>query len=165
MGLIKKICICGADYCVYGLREKEVLSELLIHKFGGVAAVRIDKIVRWSQRLAEDRAQARLSRRLNCWEANKCPAFKRLNNGETALCPTPASSLLDGIHGGFQSGRACWAIDETLCGGKRQGDASEKVIECGSCGFYETVRQEEGKPFFGLSSIHNLLSDIKCDPD
>jgi hypothetical protein len=164
MGLIKKICISGADYCVYGLREKEVLSRLLIHRYGAVAAARIDEIVRWSRKLSEDRAHARLSQRLNCWEVNKCPAFKRLNNGDTALCPTPASSLLDGIHGGFQSGRACWAVGDTLCMGRRQGDPPTKIIECGSCDFYEYVRQEEGKPFFGLSSIHNLLSDMDGGP-
>lgn len=85
-------------------------------------------------------------KKLNCWEFKKCG---RELGGENALtlevCPAAINVLLDGVHGGTNAGRACWTVAGTMCNGKVQGTFAKKIINCGSCDFYLTVRTEEGE--------------------
>jgi hypothetical protein len=81
---------------------------------------------------------------LNCWEAKNCG---REPNGEKVplhgVCPVSTNTTLDGIHGGKNGGRCCWAImpflsdpaeiaDEKLC-------CSGGIIECYECDFYRSI--------------------------
>ncbi len=85
---------------------------------------------------------------LNCWEAMKCgrePGGSR----ERAMGACPAATLTraNGIHHGKNAGRACWAVAGTLCGGKVQGTFASKMVNCLSCDFYLSVRDEEAGGF------------------
>jgi len=84
----------------------------------------------------------------NCWEFKKCG---RETGGakanELGVCPATTVTDLDGVHGGKNSGRACWIIAGSMCGGKIQGTFAEKYHNCKICDFYEKVRDEEGAHF------------------
>ena len=82
--------------------------------------------------------------RLNCWDAMRCergPGGKKVH--ERGLCPAASAEAVDGVHGGINGGRACWAIAGTFCGGKVCGDFTEKQSTCLKCDFFRLVQQEE----------------------
>ena len=87
-------------------------------------------------------------RKLNCWEYMKCgrgPGDPAVDKKE--LCPVVREYRLAGVHGGENSGRACWVVAGTFCGGREQGTYAKKFKSCMSCGFYQQVQAEEGKEF------------------
>ncbi|GAB4347284.1 MAG: hypothetical protein Kow0089_24840 [Desulfobulbaceae bacterium] len=101
----------------------------------------------------------RKEKKLNCWEYKKCgrgPA----DGSDTNRTPCPAATerRLDGVHGGMNSGRACWAVAGTLCGGKVQGTYAAKHDVCQQCDFYQRVAREEGD---SLQRPLSLLSRLK----
>jgi hypothetical protein len=49
----------------------------------------------------------------------------------------------DGINGGKNGGRVCWAIAGTLCGGRQQGTYAVKLETCLRCDFCQMVLKEE----------------------
>ena len=63
----------------------------------------------------------------NCWEFKKCG---RESDGdkinELGVCPACAKQEADGLNGGKNAGRICWAIAGTFCGGEIQGKFAEK---------------------------------------
>ncbi len=83
--------------------------------------------------------------KINCWEFKKCG---REPNGskvdELGICPSSTEEILDGVHGGKNSGRACWVVGGTLCEGKIQGTFAKKFNNCLECNFFKTVKEEEG---------------------
>jgi hypothetical protein len=84
----------------------------------------------------------------NCWESKKCgrqPDGEKSN--EFGICPAAIEEKADGLNGGINGGRACWAIKETLCGNQVQGGFANKLSGCLQCDFYSTVRNEEGTSF------------------
>ncbi len=81
-------------------------------------------------------------KKLNCWEVKKCG--QDVANKGSAVCPVRDETRLDGVHGGFRAGRACWVVAGTLCGGKVQGDFAAKYNDCEQCDFYKQVKKEEG---------------------
>ena len=85
---------------------------------------------------------------LNCWEYMKC---SRENGGEKAeefgVCPAVTETRVDGVHGGKNGGRSCWAITDTLCDDKVQGTWVSKFQNCLFCGFYNKVKEEAGANF------------------
>jgi len=48
------------------------------------------------------------------------------------------------------SGRICWAIAGTFCGGKVQGDFAQKSVSCMSCEVFKNIIYEEGVENFVL---------------
>lgn len=85
---------------------------------------------------------------MNCWEVMDCgrePGGARVK--ELGVCPAAICKEADGIHGGKNGGRCCWAIAGTLCRGKLQGTFSQKESTCFECPFYKQVKIEEG-PYF-----------------
>ena len=81
---------------------------------------------------------------LNCWEAKKCerqPGGAKVS--ELGVCPVTTTSKVNGVNGGKNGGRVCWAIAGTLCGGKVQGIFSQKMMNCMNCDFYKHVFNEE----------------------
>jgi hypothetical protein len=90
-----------------------------------------------------------MTKSLNCWDFMKCgfgPDDRRTD--KQGVCPAVRENTLDGVHGGSHGGRACWFVNNTLdCGHGVQGDFNAKYPVCMNCGFYWTVRQEEGKNF------------------
>lgn len=82
----------------------------------------------------------------NCWEMKKCG---REPNGakseELGICIASTEESTDGTNGGKNSGRVCWAVAGTLCGGNVQGEFASKMDNCIKCDFYHLVENEETK--------------------
>lgn len=101
-------------------------------------------------------------KKLNCWEFKKCG---RQLDGERVLdlgiCPSVIEISLDGIHEGEFGGRACWALNGTICKGDIQGNFVEKHKECEKCDFYEYVKKQEGDNFIPVTSLLKIMSDYK----
>jgi hypothetical protein len=88
----------------------------------------------------------------NCWEFKKCgrePGGEK--EKQLGPCPVPGYTAMDGLHGGKNSGRACWAIAGSLCGGKVQGDEEQKRKVCWECEFFKLVKKEEETTSLGFS--------------
>ena len=109
------------------------------------------------------------NKKVNCWEIKKCGRGpgSRSENGMKP-CPAALEMRLDGVHGGTNSGRACWVVAGTFCGGKVQGTHAAKFEVCKNCDFYQQVMEEEGKkflrPLFLLSKLKNPSKriDVQC---
>jgi hypothetical protein len=87
----------------------------------------------------------------NCWEIKNCGRELGGNrNSEFGICPAANDSSCDGINGGKNSGRICWAIAGTFCGGKVQGDFAQKSVSCMSCEVFKQIKSEEGPDSFIL---------------
>ena len=82
--------------------------------------------------------------KINCWEFTSCgrePEGDKIH--ELGICPAAIAKNCDGIHGGVDGGRACWAISGTLCNGKLQGTLATKFKNCIKCEFYQAVLLDE----------------------
>ena len=81
----------------------------------------------------------------NCWEFKECgrePGGRKV--AELGQCPAAIESRTDGINGGVNAGRACWAVTGTFCGDKVQGTFAAKIGSCSQCEFFAKVVAEEG---------------------
>ncbi len=86
--------------------------------------------------------------KLNCWEFKKCGRGPGGNPGDgLGICPAATENRLNGVHGGKHSGRACWVVAGTFCGGRVQGTFAKKSDACKACDFYNLVLGEEGPGF------------------
>jgi hypothetical protein len=88
----------------------------------------------------------------SCWEFKKCgrePGGQK--EFELGTCCVTTYSLLHGMHGGRNAGRACWVVGGSLCGGKVQGDEEQKRAACWECEFLKMVRKEEEPTPVGFS--------------
>ena len=65
---------------------------------------------------------------------------------------------MNGVHGGQNAGRACWAITGTLCDRKVQGSFAVKLPTCLECPAYRSIRAEEGAQ---LNSTRDMLGRLK----
>ena len=83
--------------------------------------------------------------RQNCWEAKNCgrePGGRKAD--ELGICAAAVEDRLEGVHGGYHGGRACWVIAGTLCGGAVQGTAAEKEGNCMLCDVYKMYNPMHG---------------------
>lgn len=100
-----------------------------------------------------------MKKKLNCWEVMKCgrePGGDKVS--ELGVCPVSEEKGAEGIHGGKNGGRCCWAIAGSLCKGEQQGNYAQKFGDCHQCTFYEMVKKEE-MPQFKLGIT--ILKEIK----
>ena len=90
--------------------------------------------------------------KLNCWEYMQCGReFGGSRVEELGTCAAATQAEWDGVHGGTNAGRYCWAITGTLCGGQVQGLYACKMLDCvARCPFYRTVSKQEGLAFTRL---------------
>lgn len=80
----------------------------------------------------------------NCWEFTQCGREPDGSNvDEFGVCPAAVVVACDGIHGGKNGGRACWAVVGTFCDGVIQDSYAMKLRECIGCEFRTTVEHEE----------------------
>lgn len=88
----------------------------------------------------------------NCWEFKSCErqAGGKLI-GKMGICPASADKSLNGVHGGYNAGRACWVVAGTFCGGVVQGTEAQKEKNCWLCDFFQLVRKEESITDVGFS--------------
>jgi hypothetical protein len=94
----------------------------------------------------------------NCWEFKKCgrhPGGEKAE--ELGVCIAATESRTNGVNGGLNGGRACWALAGTLCGGKVQGTFAMKMSNCMQCDFYQRVGVEEGPDHQSSKDIMELL--------
>ena len=77
----------------------------------------------------------------NCWEFMKCGKEKPNVLG---ICPAVTEARADGVNGGRNAGRVCWAVAGTLCGGEVQGSYAQKLMNCAECDFRARVRDDTG---------------------
>jgi len=93
-----------------------------------------------------------MGKKLNCWEFMKCglgPGGGN-NTAEPGLCSAVTNQDADGINGGTNGGRICWAIAGSFCLKQSGGMFAQKKPNCMMCGFYELVLKEEGSSIFSL---------------
>jgi hypothetical protein len=86
--------------------------------------------------------------KLNCWDIKKCgrqPGGSKVH--DLGICPAASDASANGINGGSNGGRICWAIAGTFCGGKVQGDFAQKSVSCMSCEVFKQVKTDEGAQF------------------
>lgn len=86
--------------------------------------------------------------KMNCWEFNNCgrePNGK--NTAEHGVCPAALPGKFDTVNQGRHGGRFCWAVTDTLGGGKAQGTFADKLKHCLECSFLRYVNQEQGRDF------------------
>ncbi len=86
--------------------------------------------------------------KMNCWEYKKCgrePGGAKVH--ELGVCPAPLAEDFDGLNGGKNAGRICWAVSGTFCDGVVQGTFAEKQLTCMACDFFKKVKEEEGDNF------------------
>lgn len=84
-------------------------------------------------------------KRLNCWEIKNCgrePGGSKV--AELGVCPAATDTSSDGLNGGKNGGRTCWAVAGTFCGGKIQGSFAQKEFTCMRCEVFKRVKEEEG---------------------
>jgi hypothetical protein len=98
----------------------------------------------------------------NCWEFKKCGREPGGHNAETkGICPATIEKRTNGIHGGKNAGRCCWAVLATNCKGAPNAEIlyAEKLKTCMNCDFYKvTFKEEFGKPSFrSAGDISQLL--------
>ena len=84
----------------------------------------------------------------NCWEFKQCG---RQRGGpkvrELGVCPAAKTRAADGLNGGTNAGRICWAVSGTFCGGEVQGSFAHKRLNCMTCDFFAVTKQEAGRAF------------------
>ncbi len=93
----------------------------------------------------------------NCWEIKGCgrqPGGGKVN--ELGICPAATEEGYDGINGGKNAGRYCWAVAGTLCKGEIQGTFARKFRNCLACPFYLEVEREEGRAFVLLLEDYSI---------
>ncbi len=89
--------------------------------------------------------------RQNCWEFKKCGRQAGGEKaGELGVCPATNAVPINGLNGGKNGGRLCWAVTGTFCGGKVQGSFAQKQLSCMTCEFFKKVKEEEGTGQFLL---------------
>ena len=64
---------------------------------------------------------------------------------ELGVCPAAIYRKLDGVHGGKNAGRVCWAVAGTMCAVRVQGTFAQEYKDCSECDFYKSVKEEEGR--------------------
>lgn len=97
---------------------------------------------------------------MNCWEYKNCGREEGgAKVAELGVCPAASEKKVNGVHGGKNGGRCCWAVAGTLCGGEVQGGFGTKAIKCLNCDFYKmTWKEEQGE---GYKSPTEIISMIK----
>lgn len=86
-----------------------------------------------------------MTKKINCWEFMKCG---RELGGKRAkkhgVCPAATAPHADGLNGGVNGGRICWAIVGTYSCHIGKTSLSQKKVLCHDCEFYKKVLAEEG---------------------
>ena len=110
--------------------------------------------------IQSNRIRAEMSKKENCWEFMHCgrePGGKKVD--EIGICPAPTTTKFDGVNGGKNGGRFCWAISGTFCEGKILGTFAKELYNCLLCPFFQETSKEEA-PYFVLHK-----EDLHTTPD
>jgi len=86
----------------------------------------------------------------NCWEFKRCgrePGGSKC--GDMGVCPAASDASFDGLNGGKNGGRICWAAAGTFSSISTRPCYVEKN-HCVHCDFFGLVEKEEGIANFVL---------------
>ena len=101
----------------------------------------------------------------NCWELKKCGReIGGDKAAELGVCSAAKDSSFNGLNGGKNGGRICWAVAGTLCGGKVQGTFAEKKVSCMSCEIFLQIRKDEGNHFYMLKQGQGQKAPVPATP-
>ena len=93
--------------------------------------------------------------KINCWEFRKCgraPGGYRAK--EFGVCPATTETRMNGIHGGTNGGRSCWAVAGTFCFGEVQGTFANEFKNCMDCEFFWLIHGEEEDFVPSVGTLH-----------
>ncbi|KJU86516.1 hypothetical protein MBAV_001287 [Candidatus Magnetobacterium bavaricum] len=80
----------------------------------------------------------------NCWEYKLCGRQPGGKNAERfGICPVTTADAFDGLHGGTNAGRACWAVAVPLADTDNKGGIAAKIKNCTTCSFHQLVINQE----------------------
>ncbi len=86
-----------------------------------------------------------MERAENCWEFKKCgrePGGEK--EEQLGVCQAAIATFANGLNGGINGGRICWAIT---------GKFSNNRVQCVNCDFFNLLEKEEtGQAFSFISS-------------
>lgn len=154
----------GVSYLGAGIRDYERWGKLMRLTFGPLVEPFARDIWEWAEGARCLKIPLKKARQ-NCWEFFNCGLQKSSQrSSDLHRCPAAIERRLDGVHGGKNAGRACWAVSGTLCGGQLQGGYPEKLKSCTSCDFYLNVRVKE-EPFFIPAGTLAALITASPRPD
>ena len=92
-----------------------------------------------------------MSQFLNCWEFNNCGREPGGNQSEKlGICPAAEDIDCNGLNGGKNGGRICWAVAGTFSGNGVAGTFAQERFSCISCNFFKVVDKETGIEKFEL---------------
>ncbi len=88
-----------------------------------------------------------MTRKMNCWEFVKCGReLGGKKAKELGVCPAATSPHADGLNGGINGGRICWAIVGIYSCHIGKASLSQRDVLCSDCAFYKKVLSEQGMP-------------------
>ena len=94
-------------------------------------------------------------RKLNCWESLGCGR----GPGSLDPCVVATDSAGNGVNGGTNGGRSCWAVVGTVSGGEELAPCAQGT-SCLTCDFFRLVKSEEG-PSFQFLKLAKGVSDLQ----
>jgi hypothetical protein len=156
MGYVKRIVFEGILHYNRG-RDYSEWEQRMVQNLGPEVRCFLRDAFQWAI-IYSQKHLGTIEGKLNCWDVMRCG--NRPDNGKRPRkrCPACNESLLNGIHGGMNGGRACWAINGTLCGGTRQKRFDKKQNMCRSCTFFQNVQREESADhILGLDFLRMLM--------
>lgn len=109
-------------------------------------------------KIIKKKGEIKKDQKQNCWEFKKCgrePGGAKVD--ELGICPATTDTSSDGINGGENAGRICWAVVGTFCGGKVQGSFAQKRMSCLNCDLFKLVMEEEGLERFILMKPGQII--------
>jgi hypothetical protein len=86
-----------------------------------------------------------MAKKMNCWEHMKCgrePGGVR--TGDLGECLAAVYKSINGVNGGINGGRLCWAIVGIYSFIDTKGSSSHAAHNCYKCEFHRKVITEEG---------------------
>ena len=86
-----------------------------------------------------------MARKMNCWEHMRCgrePGGARTK--DLGVCPAATYTSINGLNGGVNGGRMCWAIVGIYSFTDAKGSFSRNNHHCYECEFHREVLTEEG---------------------
>ncbi|QWR76961.1 two-CW domain-containing protein [Candidatus Magnetomonas plexicatena] len=103
----------------------------------------------------------KVSKKLNCWEFHNCGRQPGGAHVERfGLCPVATATSFNGLHGGVNAGRACWAVLPSV--GKKKESYAAKIRRCTKCEFHQLVIKEEEKYQSAVTHLKKHKEEVKA---
>ena len=103
-------------------------------------------------------------KRQNCWEFMGCGREPGGRHADAeGICRAATEDKLDGVHGGVNGGRSCWAVVGTMCH-EAVADSRIAKTECFACPFYRSVLNDEAPHIVYTPAILALLGAPSGEP-